>query len=114
MLHTYRQTYRQTDRHTDPLTKWVVEELSLLKSVVLAEFSVYGGGAWGQITLLKYHFFILALSTINKVQLQFPLFIIIFVYVLCLTQSTRGSNLGNVYTFSSKVTKKAATDWGKK
>ena len=27
MLHTYVQTYR----HTDPLTKWVVEELSLLK-----------------------------------------------------------------------------------
>ena len=24
-------TYIQTDRHTDPLTKWVVEELSLLK-----------------------------------------------------------------------------------
>ena len=32
MLHTYIQTYRQTYRHTDPLTKWVVEELSLLKS----------------------------------------------------------------------------------
>ena len=36
MLHTYIQTDRQTDRHTDrqtdPLTKWVVEELSLLKS----------------------------------------------------------------------------------
>ena len=35
MLHTYRHTDRQTDRHTDrhtdPLTKWVVEELSLLK-----------------------------------------------------------------------------------
>ena len=39
MLQTYRQadiqidrqTDRQTDRHTDPLTKWVVEELSLLK-----------------------------------------------------------------------------------
>ena len=27
-----RQTYRQAYRHTDPLTKWVVEELSLLKS----------------------------------------------------------------------------------
>ena len=30
-IHTYIQTDRQTDRHTDPLTKWVVEELSLLK-----------------------------------------------------------------------------------
>ena len=25
------RTYIHTDRHTDPLTKWVVEELSLLK-----------------------------------------------------------------------------------
>ena len=31
MLHTYIHTYRHTDRHTGPLTKWVVEELSLLK-----------------------------------------------------------------------------------
>ena len=33
MLHTYIHTDRQTERHTDPLTKWVVEELSLLTSV---------------------------------------------------------------------------------
>ena len=32
-IHTYIHTDRHTDRHTDPLTKWVVEELSLLKSV---------------------------------------------------------------------------------
>ena len=30
-LKCYIHTYRQTYRHTDPLTKWVVEELSLLK-----------------------------------------------------------------------------------
>ena len=28
-LKCYIHTDRQTDRHTDPLTKWVVEELSL-------------------------------------------------------------------------------------
>ena len=32
MLHTYIQTDIQTGIHTDLLTKWVVEELSLLKS----------------------------------------------------------------------------------
>ena len=31
MLHTYIQI----DRHTDPLTKWDVEELSLLKIIVV-------------------------------------------------------------------------------
>ena len=39
MLHTYIHTYihtdRHTDRHKDPLTKWVVEELSLLKKSTL-------------------------------------------------------------------------------
>ena len=30
-IQTYRHTYIHTYIHTDPLTKWVVEELSLLK-----------------------------------------------------------------------------------
>ena len=36
-LKCYIHTDRQTDRHTDPLTKWVVEELSLLKRVSCLE-----------------------------------------------------------------------------
>ena len=34
-LKCYIHTYRQTVRHTDPLTKWVLEELSLLKIRVI-------------------------------------------------------------------------------
>ena len=37
VLHTdiqTRHTYRHTYRHTDPPTKWVLEELSLLKIVI--------------------------------------------------------------------------------
>ena len=33
-------TYRHTDRYTDPLTKWVVEELSLLKKLLSRIFSL--------------------------------------------------------------------------
>ena len=42
MLHTYIQTYR----HTEPLTKWVVEELSLLKNIIL--YLKKPGFDWGR------------------------------------------------------------------
>ena len=42
MLHTDIQTDRQTDIHTDPLTKWVVEELSLLININILARGVLG------------------------------------------------------------------------
>ena len=40
MLHTYIHT----DRHTDPLTKWIIEELSLLKRIMMNELFNGEGG----------------------------------------------------------------------